>query len=94
MVFTVAEKLNMCAPAARGKRLVQYRRGWLPMGNGHRLVHGIGGQEAHRVASSTTQVSLPPNTAPVSMAMRLWRTTGTFTGVWPCTTTAPKSASE
>ena len=29
-------------------------------------------------ASSTTQVSLPPNTAPVSMAMRLWRTTGDF----------------
>ena len=26
--------------------------------------------------SSTRQVILPPNTAPVSMAMRLWRTTG------------------
>ena len=44
--------------------------------------------------SSTRHVILPPNTAPVSMAMRLCRTTGSLTGEWPCTTTAPKSISE
>ena len=41
------------------------------------------------VPSSTTQVSGPPNTAPVSIAIRFARTTGAFTGVCPWTTTTP-----
>ena len=40
-------------------------------------------------SSRTTQVSAPPSTAPVSMAMRLGWTIGSRFGVWPCTTTAP-----
>ena len=40
-------------------------------------------------SSSTRQLSAPPKTAPVSMPIRLARTSIRRTGVWPCTTTAP-----
>ena len=46
----------------------------------------------NRVPSSTSVVRCPVNTAPVSMLMRLGRTSGSAAGVWPWTTTTPWSA--
>ncbi len=50
---------------------------------------GQASRKPSRSASSTRQVRAPPITAPVSMPMRLARSTGSGVGVWPCTTTAP-----